>query len=138
VHGQTGERVDHLARADVPPAEERVFDDGPGVPVHPAAGGHADAEGYAAGVVREQGAEPGGGVGEDVPLLLPLPLPVVQAAFGDDTAAQVQEGDGRVRHRHVHAADHEPGVVQVDRYVGAADSVRPPECRRPPGSGRVR
>ncbi len=103
-----------------------------------------DAEGNALGGGREQFAQPGGGPGQYVgggrgglgPG--PLPLPVVQPAFGDDTAAQVQQRDGRVRHRHVHAADHEPGVVQVDRYVRAADPVRPAERGGLLGSGRVR
>jgi hypothetical protein len=123
---QPGVGAEHLPHRHLAPAQHRMLDDGPGVPVHPAARGEADTERPAARRRVQQRGEPVGGAGQDAVRI--RGTPVLQLPFGDDPSAQIEQRHRGVRHRHVHPAHHEPRVVHVEGYVRPADAVGPPGC----------
>lgn len=123
---QPGVRAEHLPHRHLAPAQQRMLDDGARVPVHPATRGETDPQRPAAGSPGEQRRQPVGGPRQHHRGLGAF---VLHFPPGHHPPAQVQQRDRGVRHSHVHRADHEPGVVQVDRLV------RPPHAPGAPELG---
>ncbi len=118
---QPGTRADHLPHRHVPPAQQRMRHHRPGVPVHPAADRHPDAQGPAFRRPGQQRRQPVGGPRQHLPGL--DGSGVLQSSLGHHPAAQIQQGDRGVGDGHMDAAHDEPRVVQVDGHMGASHTL---------------
>ncbi len=118
---QTRAGAEQLPHRHLAPAQQLVLDHAAPIPVHPAADRHPDAQRPAARHPGEQPGEPLGRPGQHPARVGPF---VLQLAPGHHPAAQIQQRHRRVRHGHMHPADQETGVVQVDRDMRAAHPVR--------------
>lgn len=118
---QTGTSGEQLPHRHLPPAQQLVLHHGARLPVHPAADRDPDPERAPPGRLGEQRGEPLGGPRQHPPGIGPFML---QLPPDQHPAAQIQQRHGGVRHRHMHPAHHEPGVVQLDRHMRPAHPAR--------------
>lgn len=120
---QSGRRSENITYRHIAPAELRMLDDQSGLRVHPVSGGHPQTEHRPSSRMgRQQPGKASCQVTEDP---LRFGASVRLAVHSQDPAAQVHEGDGRVGDGDMCAGHQMAAGVDLQRYVGPPQSLRP-------------